>query len=134
MRQFSTEAIRLIIPVVGEVNHDEIKSFVAGINLGMSRYFKGRVDHIRSAVVEGQVDGITTVRSLFLYDSVPGGSGYLRQLADEPKSMRAVLEAAFAALDTCPCIHEDKTGCYRCVKPIAPSLAPASLIAIRPGT
>ena len=25
---------------------------------------------------------------------MPGGSGYLRQLADEPKSMRAVLEAA----------------------------------------
>ena len=55
---------------------------------------------------------------------VPGGSGYLRQLADEPKSMRAVFEAAFSALDTCPCIHEDKTGCYRCVKPYRAQFGP----------
>ena len=116
MRSFETEAIRVIIPVAGEVNYDEIKSFVAAINLGMRRYFAGRVDHIRSAVVEAQIDGLSTVRSLFLYDAVPGGSGYLRQLADNPGAMKAVIESAFDALDTCPCSKEDKTGCYRCVK------------------
>ena len=116
MRAFETEAIRVIIPVVGEVDYDEIKSFVAAINLGMRRYFAGRVDHIRSAVVEGQIDGLSTVRSLFLYDAVPGGSGYLRQLADNPGAMKAVIESAFQALDTCPCAQEGKTGCYRCVK------------------
>lgn len=116
MRTFETEAIRVIIPVAGEVNYDEIKSFVAAINLGMRRYFAGRVDHIRSAVVEAQIDGLSTVRSLFLYDAVPGGSGYLRQLADNPGAMKAVIESAFEALDTCPCSHEAKTGCYRCVK------------------
>ena len=116
MRSFETEAIRVIIPVAGEINYDEIKSFVAAINLGMRRYFAGRVDHIRSAVVEAQIDGLSTVRSLFLYDAVPGGSGYLRQLADNPGAMKAVIESAFEALDTCPCSHEDKTGCYRCVK------------------
>jgi DEAD/DEAH box helicase domain-containing protein len=116
MRSFETEAIRVIIPVAGEVDYDEIKSFVAAINLGMRRYFAGRVDHIRSAVVEAQIDGLSTVRSLFLYDAVPGGSGYLRQLADNPGAMKAVIESAFEALDTCPCSHEDKTGCYRCVK------------------
>lgn len=115
-REFSTEAIRLIIPVVGEINHDEVKSFVAGINLGMRHFFKGKVDHIRSAVVEGQLDGLSTVRSLFLYDSVPGGSGYLRQLVDDSRAMKAVFDSAFRALDTCPCIREEKTGCYRCVK------------------
>ena len=116
MRSFETEAIRVIIPVAGEVDYDEIKSFVAAINLGMRRYFAGRVDHIRSAVVEAQIDGLSTVRSLFLYDAVPGGSGYLRQLADNPGAMKAVIESAFQALDTCPCAQEDKTGCYRCVK------------------
>ena len=116
MRSFETEAIRVIIPVAGEVNYDEIKSFVAAINLGMRRYFAGRVDHIRSAVVEAQIDGLSTVRSLFLYDAVPGGSGYLGQLADNPGAMKAVIKSAFEALDICPCSHEDKTGCYRCVK------------------
>ena len=116
MRAFETEAIRVIIPVAGEVDYDEIKSFVAAINLGMRRYFAGRVDHIRSSVVEAQIDGLSTVRSLFLYDAVPGGSGYLRQLADNPMAMKAVVESAFEALDTCPCAQEEKTGCYRCVK------------------
>jgi DEAD/DEAH box helicase domain-containing protein len=116
MRSFDTEAIRVIIPVAGEVDYDEIKSFVAAINLGMRRYFAGRVDHIRSAVVEAQIDGLSKVRSLFLYDAVPGGSGYLRQLADNPGAMKAVVQSAFEALDTCPCNHEGKTGCYRCVK------------------
>ncbi len=116
MRAFETEAIRVIIPVVGEIDRDQIKSFVAAINLGMRKYFAGRVDHIRSAVVEAQIDGMSAVRSLFLYDSVPGGSGYLRQLADNPTAMKSVVETAFEALDTCPCANEGKTGCYRCVK------------------
>jgi DEAD/DEAH box helicase domain-containing protein len=116
MRSFETEAIRVIIPVVGEVNYDEIKSFVAAVNLGMRKYFAGKVDHIRSAVVESQINGLSTVRSLFLYDAVPGGSGYLRQLADNPSAMKAVVQNAFQALDQCPCAQEDKTGCYRCVK------------------
>lgn len=116
MRSFDTEAIRVIIPVVGELDNDAIKSFVAAINLGMKHYFAGRVDHIRSAVVEAQIDGLSKVRSLFLYDSVPGGSGYLRQLADNPSAMKAVVQSAFDALDTCPCNYEDKTGCFRCVK------------------
>jgi DEAD/DEAH box helicase domain-containing protein len=124
MRFFNTEAIRLIIPVVGDVDNDEIKSFVAAINLGMHRHFAGRVDHIRSTVVEAQIDGYSTVRSLYLYDSVPGGSGYLRQLANNPAAMKTVFESAFQALDNCPCIQEEKLGCYRCVKPYRSQFGP----------
>lgn len=116
MRNFSTEAIRVVIPVVGEIDHDDIKSFVAGINLGMRRYFAGKVDHIRSAVVEAQLDGMTTVRSLFLYDAVPGGSGYLRQIGEQPETMRSIVSRAADALRDCPCAREARTGCYRCVK------------------
>ena len=87
------------------------------LSMAVRRYLgMRRVDHIRSAVVEAQIDGLSTVRSLFLYDAVPGGSGYLRQLADNPGAMKAVIESAFQALDTCPCAQEAKTGCYRCVK------------------
>jgi DEAD/DEAH box helicase domain-containing protein len=117
MRKFETESIRMIVPVMGEASDDDIKSFVAGINLGMRMHFAGKVDHIRSTVVEAQLDGLAIIRSLFLYDSVPGGSGYLRQLAQEPTSMRAVIGAAAQALRTCPCVSiEGKTGCFRCVK------------------
>jgi DEAD/DEAH box helicase domain-containing protein len=104
------------IPVAGQMEDDDAKSFVAGINLGMRRYFAGKVDHIRSTVVEAQLDGIATVRSLYLYDSVPGGSGYLRQFGEHPETMLAVVARAAEALRDCPCAQEDKTGCYRCVK------------------
>lgn len=116
MREFSTETIRIIVPVVGEANHDDIKSFVSAINLGMRKHFSGKVDHIRSAVVETHLDELVTVRSLYLYDSVPGGSGYLRQLVEHPDSMKSVILKAEEALQSCPCVEDGKTGCYRCVK------------------
>jgi hypothetical protein len=37
---------------MGEASDDDIKSFVAGIYLGMRTHFAGKVDHIRSTVVE----------------------------------------------------------------------------------
>ena len=116
MRKFSTETMRIVVPVAGQATHDEIKSFVSGINLGMRRHFSGKVDHIRSVVVETQLDDRVMVRSLFLYDSVPGGSGYLRQLAEHPDSMRTVFTKAADALQSCSCAQEQKTGCFRCVK------------------
>jgi DEAD/DEAH box helicase domain-containing protein len=116
MRKFITEAIRIVVPVVGDANDDDIKSFIAAINLGMRKHFAGKVDHIRSTVVEAQLDGLAMVRSLFLYDAVPGGSGYLRQIAEHPDTMRAVIERAAEALKTCKCNETGKTGCFRCVK------------------
>src|SRR6056297_4126226 len=61
---------------------------------------------------------MTTVRSLYLYDSVPGGSGYLRQIGQHPDTMRKVISRAVEALRDCPCNQQpDRTGCFRCVKP-----------------
>ena len=117
MHGFNTEAIRIVIPVVGEADDDDLKSFVAAINLGMRRHFAGRVDHIRSTVFQAQLDGMTTVRSLYLYDSVPGGSGYLRQIGEYPETMRAVIARAAEALRDCPCNQvPERNGCFRCVK------------------
>jgi DEAD/DEAH box helicase domain-containing protein len=116
MRKFSTETIRIVVPVIGEADHDEIKSFIAAINLGMRKHFSGKVDHIRSAVVETHLDEMVTIRSLYLYDAVPGGSGYLRQLAEHPHTMKSVITKAAEALQTCACVEEGKSGCFRCVK------------------
>ncbi|MGO6755907.1 DEAD/DEAH box helicase [Rhizobium ruizarguesonis] len=116
MRKFSTETIRIVVPVVGQADHDQIKSFVSAINLGMRKHFSGKVDHIRSVVVETHLDELVTVRSLYLYDSVPGGSGYLRQLAEDPDTMKSVIAKAADALRDCGCAAEGKTGCFRCVK------------------
>jgi DEAD/DEAH box helicase domain-containing protein len=125
MRKFDTEAIRIVIPVVGDADNDDLKSFVAAINLGMRRHFAGKVDHIRSTIFEAQLNGMTTVRSLYLYDSVPGGSGYLRQIGEHPGTMRAVIKCAADALRDCPCNQEqDRNGCFRCVKPYRSQFGP----------
>jgi DEAD/DEAH box helicase domain-containing protein len=125
MRKFDTEAIRIVIPVVGDADDDDLKSFVAAINLGMRRHFAGKVDHIRSTIFHAQLNGMTTIRSLYLYDSVPGGSGYLRQIAEHPDTMRAVISRAAEALRDCPCNQEpDRNGCFRCVKPYRSQFGP----------
>lgn len=116
MRRFSTEALRVVVPVAGRAEHDEIKSFVAGLELGMKRHFAGKVDHIRSAVIEERIDGDATVRSLYLYDSVPGGSGYLRQMAEDPRTMQSIFRRAATALRDCGCVSQGRDGCFRCVK------------------
>ncbi len=115
---FHTEALRMLVPVPGEANFDEIKSFVAGVELGLRKYFQGRVDHIRSTVVEDRIESGAMVRNLFFYDTIPGGSGYLRQLALNPNSLWEVFDRAAKALRQCPCNNdEEKNGCFRCVKP-----------------
>lgn len=125
MRKFATEAIRIVIPVVGDADNDDLKSFVAAINLGMRNHFAGKVDHIRSTIFQAQLNGMTTVRSLYLYDSVPGGSGYLRQIGEHPDTMRAVIARAVQALRDCPCNQEpDRNGCFRCVKPYRSQFGP----------
>lgn len=117
MRKFDTEAIRIVIPVAGKANDNDLKSFAAAVNLGMRRHFEGKVDHLRSTVFTAQLDGMVTVRSLYLYDSVPGGSGYLRQIGGHAKTMHEIIKSAHVALRDCPCNHEsDRNGCFRCVK------------------
>lgn len=117
MRRFTTEAIRIIVPVAGRADDDDNKSFVAAIELGLKKHFAGRVDHIKSAVVEERLTSGARVRNLYLYDAIPGGSGYLRQLAASRSSMFDVFRQAQTALNDCPC-RDDATrnGCFRCVK------------------
>lgn len=125
MRRFTTEALRLIVPVAGRADDDDIKSFVAAIELGLKKYFSGRVDHIRSVVVEERLRSGASVRNLYLYDAIPGGSGYLRQLASNPQSLLRVFRLAASTLRDCPCANEDhKNGCFRCVKPYRSQFGP----------
>ena len=53
---------------------------------------------------------------LVLYDTVPGGTGYLKQLMRSKDELMDVLACALEALKSCPCNQEqDKDGCYRCL-------------------
>lgn len=117
MRRFRTEAMRIIVPTAGRADNDDNKSFVAAIELGLKGLFAGKVDHIHPAVIEERLESGARVRNLYLYDGIPGGSGYLRQLASNLESMHRVFRHAQTALRDCACRDEpERNGCFRCVK------------------
>ena len=115
-REFSSEAIRLLLPFASNRESAEVTSLRAAIDLGLRLHFKGKVSHLRSSLVEAK-EGPLTRRYLYLYDSVPGGTGYLKQLASRTDDMRNVFLAARDHMVACVCNKDDrKDGCPRCIR------------------
>lgn len=117
-REFASEGIRVFLPEVGFADTKEsLMSFVAALELGLARRFRGAVDHLRIALDMRMAAGSDTPRTyLVIYDSVPGGTGYLKELMRAPEPLLEVFEIALQALDTCSCNQDDDAdGCYRCV-------------------
>jgi len=55
---------------------------------------------------------------LVLYDQVPGGTGYLKQLSQKPEIFLQVLRLALDHLKNCQCATQsdhDTDGCHRCI-------------------
>ncbi|MFE9723050.1 DUF1998 domain-containing protein [Streptomyces sp. NPDC005794] len=51
-----------------------------------------------------------------LYDSLPGGTGYLQRLVvDDGAEFRKVLAAAQKALGACVCKDGPRRACHRCL-------------------
>ncbi len=117
-RTFKSEAIRIVVPVIGSAKYDDVKSFVAALDIGLRKHFSGKVDHIRSTLVEQKSQSrSTTVRNLYFYDTVPGGTAYLKQIAHDPAVMENVLKLALGHLQTCSCNSvPGEDGCFQCVR------------------
>ena len=115
-REFTSEAVKIHLPVVANATDDDIKSFVSAVEFGIRQHFGGRVDHLRALVSE-ESRGPLTTRHLYLYDTVPGGTGYLRQIGGEPDVMHAILAAAVEGMRSCTCNADPlKNGCHRCIR------------------
>jgi DEAD/DEAH box helicase domain-containing protein len=118
-REFQSEALRILVPFTRFGMDDRVvQSFSAAIQLGLKRRFGGQVGHLRVVDQEApDPDGGPKRRYLLLYDSVPGGTGYLHQLlAHDAHTLCEVFTLAREALADCRCQHDpDKDGCYRCV-------------------
>ena len=111
-RQFESEAIRILMPVDTINSSQQLPSFLAALHLGLKLHFQGKVDHLHTLVSEEPVANSSRRKPfLFLYDTVPGGTGYLKQLLRNPHELISILEKALAVLVSCSC--ED--GCYECV-------------------
>ena len=91
-RHFSSEALRILLPRLSTGGTEEqVNSFVAALQLGLKRRFGGKVDHLRVAQ-QSEPIGETDERRYFvvLYDSVPGGTGYLHELLSKAENMQSV--------------------------------------------
>ena len=118
-REFSSEALRILVPYTRHgVDEGVVQSFMAALQLGLKRRFGGKVDHLRVVTHdEPGKDGGARRHYVMIYDSVPGGTGYLHQLlAEKAGTLGDVLAMALKAITDCPCNADpDKDGCYRCV-------------------
>ena len=109
--------LRLLIPATTmDSSHVKKESFVAAFMLGMKEYF-GNVDHLRATVSEVPVpDADYRKQYLVIYDSVPGGTGYLKQLMHEKNALIDIFEKALHVMENCTCKDDpQKDGCYHCL-------------------
>ena len=117
-REFKSEAVRMLIPAAGSMNAEaRISSFIAALELGLRRRFAGAVDHLRVMVCRfPAADSGAGIDFLMLHDTVPGGTGYLKQMMTDPDNLLSVFRMAHDALVQCACNADPlKDGCYRCV-------------------
>ncbi|MBT5934399.1 DEAD/DEAH box helicase [Sulfurimonas sp.] len=117
-REFNSEAIRLMLPISSlDIDDEKLHSLIASFQLGLKAYFQGSVEHLRVGIYD-EVDSIDEMpkRYLILYDTVPGGTGYLKQLMRDEKPLFEVLDVALEKLQTCKCNEDhEKDGCYKCI-------------------
>lgn len=123
---FPSEAVRLRLPIYnGNEAEMQLESFRAALHLGMRLRFQGKVEHLQTlAMTQAEAQNFNSYW-LFLYDSVPGGTGYLEQLTS-PDVFEAVLRLALQAMLECDCNQAPeegrdpeagpaRDGCYRCL-------------------
>ncbi len=116
-RELESEAVRILLPLAEvAVSEVHLNSLIAALQLGLRRYFRGSVDHLRVAHYSAPSASGTRKQYLVLYDSVPGGTGYLKELLSAPRQLIEVLQAAHQVVSRCGCREEpNKDGCYHCL-------------------
>ncbi len=116
-REFRSEAIRMLLPAAGPHAERRERSFVAALELGLRHRFGGEIAHLRAMTCAYPAEGSDRAqRYVLLYDTVPGGTGYLKDRMTAPEKLLSVFEAALTAIEACPCNQDpEKDGCHRCV-------------------
>ncbi|MFD5244606.1 DEAD/DEAH box helicase [Amycolatopsis sp. NPDC058340] len=115
VHDLTTEAIRILLPAVTTLVDERRASFTAALLAGVAAHYRGEPDHLRivPASMPDQETGERR-RFLVLYDSLPGGTGYLHRLS-KAEDFAAVLRSARAIIKSCPCRADGKRACHRCL-------------------
>jgi DEAD/DEAH box helicase domain-containing protein len=114
-RSINTEAIKILLPVQEFLNEATQQMFQAGLQLGLKKYYKGNPDHVAFEFYSEFNEATQRFdRYLILYDTIPGGTGYLQKLFN-PNEFTLLLKEAYKAIKECSCKDQGKDGCYRCI-------------------
>lgn len=116
-REFHTEALRILVPATTQDSSNvRQESFVAAFMLGLKEKF-GNVDHLNACISEVPVpDADYRKQYLVIYDTVPGGTGYLKQLMGSADEMIDIMQRALDVMLGCSCQDDpNKDGCYKCL-------------------
>ena len=117
-REFSSEAIEILMPVTSFVGSKcKEQSFIAAIHLGLKKKYGGKISHINSTIYDELVeDSNYRKKYLVLYDTIPGGTGYLKEIMQTPNAFIGILREAITAMQSCDCNNDtSKDGCYHCL-------------------
>ena len=111
LRSMQTEAIKILLPVQDYEFNTLMAIFKAGIIIGIKKYFKGNADHLKIApYTEYNKRTAKNDRYLVIYDTIPGGTGYLEKVYSKTVFSKVIAEA-YKVISNCTC--ED--GCYSCI-------------------
>ena len=120
-RTLSTQGLVLRLPPELTIGDGlSLPSLTAALLLGLRETIGGEPDHLRVMHTVDPVlsDGSSNIQALLIHDYVPGGTGYLANLADD-KQLRAVLEIAWQIVRDCECKAEGRASCHRYLLPYA---------------
>ncbi len=119
MRQLTTQGVVLRLPwTVTTGDSLAVPSLTAALLVGLRERFGGSPDHLGVASVTLPDGNGRAVPALLLHDRVPGGTGYLADLA-RPENVWRVLRSAWQIVHDCPCEGEGRLACHRCLLPYA---------------
>lgn len=114
-REMNTELLKIILPIQEFNSETDIRMFQAGLELGLKKYFKGNPGHIQvQSYTEFNQHTEKFDRFLLLYDTIPGGTGYLEQLFDH-KEFTLLLRLCYEGIRDCSCQLTGHDGCYKCI-------------------
>ena len=117
-RELKSEAIRLLLPIAEVQSSDvRLQSLVAALHLGLKEFFGGDVGHLMTThYSEPEGDSDLRRHYLMIFDTIPGGTGYLKQLLIDKSQLMRMLQLSYDHLVGCECNQDpDKDGCYRCL-------------------
>ena len=114
-RTMQTEAIKVLLPVQLFDTEASTQLFKAGLELGMRYYYKSNPEHIKIDVYNEYNKSTQNFDNyLVIYDTIPGGTGYLSKLYDKTE-FTELIRHSYEHIRDCECRLEGKDGCYHCI-------------------